>query len=392
MGSLSDSINDEVATTAKDERRLERDESQDRQTIDSVSDRLRTVDDVLDHAEIDRNLWMVDRVQCSSYEGQIKEEYIGEDGQKHMRAVVTPLWAIRVTLKRIAPKWKTDAIEDLLGLLRELEPINIQPRKTTGETLAEISLPDAHFGKLAWEQEVGHDYDTDIAAKLFDQVVADAMQKAGRYEPSRFLFPIGSDFLQCDNWFGTTTSGTQVDHDGRKSRVFKIGFESLQRAIRTMLEIAPVDVIWVPGNHDEMTSYYLGHSIDQRFHDNPYVSVDIGESPRKYYEWGTCLFGNTHGKDEKVSDLVALMATENPEAWSRCTVREWHIAHLHTRKKWQTQDTDESQGVCVRVLSSISGTDSWHHKKGYVGNFRGGELFLWHQDEGMLGFHPVRAK
>jgi len=45
---------------------------------------------------------------------------------------------------------------------------------------------------------------------------------------------------------------------------------------------------------------------------------------------------------------------------------------------------DSFQGMVVRTLLSISGTDNWHYRKGYINKFRAGEAFLWDTDEGMI--------
>jgi hypothetical protein len=34
-------------------------------------------------------------------------------------------------------------------------------------------------------------------------------------------------------------------------------------------------------------------------------------------------------------------------------------------------------------MSSLSGTDSWHHKKGYIGARKSAEAFLWDRENGL---------
>ena len=51
---------------------------------------------------------------------------------------------------------------------------------------------------------------------------------------------------------------------------------------------------------------------------------------------------------------------------------------------------DTYGGVTVSVLPSLSGTDSWHYKKGYVKNNRAAEAYLWHHDDGYAGHGHVR--
>ena len=46
---------------------------------------------------------------------------------------------------------------------------------------------------------------------------------------------------------------------------------------------------------------------------------------------------------------------------------------------------NEDLGVTVRYLSSLSGTEEWHNKKGYIGTHKAGEAFIWNDKSGMVG-------
>jgi hypothetical protein len=35
-------------------------------------------------------------------------------------------------------------------------------------------------------------------------------------------------------------------------------------------------------------------------------------------------------------------------------------------------------------MSSLSGTDSWHHKKGYIGARKSAEAYLWDAETGLV--------
>jgi hypothetical protein len=51
----------------------------------------------------------------------------------------------------------------------------------------------------------------------------------------------------------------------------------------------------VPGNHDELTSFHLGEILAARYDGDKHVTVDNSARLRKYYDFGTNLFGFTHG-------------------------------------------------------------------------------------------------
>lgn len=39
--------------------------------------------------------------------------------------------------------------------------------------------------------------------------------------------------------------------------------------------------------------------------------------------------------------------------------------------------------MTVRIIRSLSGTDAWHFRRGYVGGTRGAEAFIYRRDGGM---------
>lgn len=110
-----------------------------------------------------------------------------------------------------------------------------------------------------------------------------------------------------------------------------------------------------------------------------------GVKSRKYVRYGTNLLGFTHGDEEKSTDLPLLMAGEMGEAWGYVTHREWHIGHFHKSKEMKFVSGDSHGPVIVRVLPSLSGTDAWHYRKGYVCGNRAAEAYLWSYKNGYTG-------
>jgi hypothetical protein len=153
----------------------------------------------------------------------------------------------------------------------------------------------------------------------------------------------------------------------------------------------PVDVLIIPGNHDFERSFYLGSVLEARYGMDDQVIIDNGASPRKYYEYGKVLLGLSHGKYEKENALPLLMATEKPEAWGRTIFHEWHLGHFHKKRNVKFAVFDKAQivnediGVTVRYLSSLTGTEQWHHKRAFVGSHKAGEAFIWNYDTGLIG-------
>lgn len=259
--------------------------------------------------------------------------------------------------------------------------------------LFELTMFDLHLGKLAWGGETGENYDTKIARERFLYTIETLIKRASGFAYNRILFPIGSDFFNSDTILNTTTKGTPQDEDLRWQKTFAVGVKLIVDAINILKQTGvPVDVVVIPGNHDFERSYYLGAYLEAWFNEDSSVNINNGASPRKYYRFGQVLLGLTHGSEEKEGSLPLLMATdiESKPMWSETTYHEWHVGHIHRKRdvKFTVLDrarmTNEDLGVTVRYLSSLTGTEEWHHRKGFVGAIKAGEGFIWNDESGLV--------
>jgi hypothetical protein len=155
-------------------------------------------------------------------------------------------------------------------------------------------------------------------------------------------------------------------------------------AIKNLLDIGPVKVITIPGNHDRVFSFHLGEVLAAEFKGNKHVKFDNGNAPRKYHQHGINLLGFTHGCDEKHDALPLIMAGEAPVQWSKTKHREWHLGHFHRMKETHYTAGDSFASVRVRILPSLAAIDAWHLNKGYIER-RASEAYLWHSETGYIG-------
>jgi hypothetical protein len=358
---------------------LTRDVTGDTQTLTTRGYRIRTLEEALAFAEVDTAVWEVERYVVNTWEmGYKTDEGEGE---------TIPLHQVKVWLKRRIRTAEVDALEAILARIAEAAPripaVHIVP--AADPHLLEVSLFDAHFGKLAWRRETGQDYDLAIAETVFERAVSDLTRRAQAFEVEKILFPLGQDFLHVDNQALQTVHGTTVDTDGRYAKVLEAGQEALLRTVDFLLQIAPVDVLLVPGNHDALTAHHMARFLWAYYRQTSEVTVDVEPTSRKYYRYGDTLIGFTHGDEERHQSLPAIMATERPQEWAGTRWHEWHLGHLHKRRVTQHTAVDDHDGVVVRVLPSLSGRDKWHYQKGYLSD-RLAEAYLWSRETGPAGY------
>lgn len=257
-----------------------------------------------------------------------------------------------------------------------------------GDKLLELALFDPHFGKQSWAPETGEDYDLKIAEKRYKAAIKELLSKINISSVERILFPIGNDMVNIDNKNNTTTAGTPQDTDSRFMKIVQVVKRILVEVISDLSLLAPVDVVVVPGNHDTVTTFMIGEMLESFFHGNPRVSIDNTPKMRKYYQFGKVGLMLTHGNEERHDSLGLIFATEQADLWAMCSAgRYCQIGHFHKNKTIKYIDVDEHQGFQIQVLPSLSGTDAWHYKRGYMSK-KAAKAFLFDKEKGLDGEFP----
>jgi hypothetical protein len=346
-----------------------------------ITNRIITVDKLIQIYNIDLEIWEIEKQIVNTWEVGAKDP--------SGNIVTTPLFQVKLWLKKKQISFELQNIrQEFLEDIKKLSPLvpfNFKKSNEDGKLL-EITVFDLHFGKVAWHEEVGENYNIEIATKRFNDCIDYFINLYVGTNINKILLPISNDFFNSDRShpFNSTTSGTPQEEDTRWQNTFRKGRELLIKNIQKLSTIAPVEVKVVPGNHDYERSFYLGDSLEGWFHNDQNVNIDNSPNPRKYFIYGKNLIGFTHGNNEKINDLPMIMAQENPVEWAMSHYREFHLGHLHHKKEGKFNATNELQGVMIRYMSSLSGTDSWHHKKGYIGARKSAEAFLWDKEKGLL--------
>jgi len=350
-------------------------------TVISTSTRIKTLDDLVESAEIDLERWQIERWTANTWEQ-------GQKGPDNS-VVLVPLHQVKAFLKANPDRIAYLNIEDLREELQQAAPSYSLPKykpcqEEPAPVMLELSIPDLHFGKHAWSEETGQSYNMDIADRLY-RTAAKALLDAA-YCPGieKIILPTGNDLFHIDTPAGTTTAGTKMDVEGRLRQHFRRVRFMVRETVEQLATIAPVDIIIVPGNHDMYASYYLGEALEDWFHKTPEVNVLNGPKLRKYYRYGKNLIGFTHGDKEKTDRLPMIMANEEAEMWAETDYHEWHLGHNHRKQDIKFQPIKEVDGVRIRSIPSLSATDEWHYTKGFVGNLRSAEAYLWHPENGLI--------
>lgn len=343
-----------------------------------TSTQIRSLADLIRVCEIDMSEWDVERYICNKWEVGAK---VGP--QEDATIQVTPLFQVKAWLVRKAGVMAAkDEIAALIADAKRKIPVR-KPMAVISRAsgnLLEPSIPDLHVGKLAWAKETGwENYDSRIAADIFADALHALIARTESFKPERILLPIGNDLLHSDTKQGTTTGGTPLDMDSRYHKVFSVVRRMMTAAIDQCRSIAPVTVIVVPGNHDTLSAWHLGDSLECYFHKCKDVTIDNTPSMRKYFQWTKVMLMLTHGNKGKLADYPLVMAAEQPKMFGETTWREAHTGDKHQLK------VQEHHGVKVRISPALCPPDAWHAEHHFVGNARAAEAFVFNKHEGLIG-------
>lgn len=361
--------------------------------LDLQSLTITTLEQALEVANVDLTEWKVDRYTIGSWQVTLKARVptkrmddAGNVIYRDKPKTVT-MYKIQVWLKMIQNIAWVRAIKDLIKEMPQAPLPRANREKLHGDRyLLEVALMDVHFGMLAWGKESGYDWDLDITENFFLYAVDDLLNKSSGYRPAKILFPFGNDYLHIDDPTNATPANRNpLDVDSRLIKIYQKAKLSVIKAIDRCRNIAPVDVLWIPGNHDPNVSYYLCDAIKERFRNDEYVTVNQSPKVRKYYPWGNGLIVYTHGVEEPIKDLPGIIATEEPRKWGDSKYREIHIGHKHKKMEMKWISVDTHHGAVVRMIPSIACPDAWHYKRGFIQGYHAAEAYLWDTKFGMIG-------
>lgn len=346
-------------------------------TITTRSANITNLEAALEYSMVDLTVWEVERHEINSWEVTISGHRSSTERDQTYTNYQVKVWLRRKSSKSVdSLALQFRKLAEKHSPKRFYAPTILAPSKR--EYAYEVAIMDVHLAKLAHSGETGwKNYDSKIAAADYRTASESLIARAPK-GTEKIIYVLGNDQFNADNESNQTTSGTPQDCDGRIHKVFRLGCELSCDAIEKAACIAPVHVVVVPGNHDHLTSWFMGEFLRGWFRHNKHVTIDNAPFSRKYVHYGVNLIGYCHGdKGHELKTLPNLMPVEMRHVWQQIKFAEWHVGHFHSLK------THEIAGTVIRTLSALCPPDKWHADNGYVGSRQGAQAFAWHKTRGL---------
>jgi len=256
----------------------------------------------------------------------------------------------------------------------KIPKVNLKKIKSDEPVCGVISLQDIHFGKEG----------NDTIDKDFEDTVTYLINKAAPVNYiERMYFVVGGDIINMDTFSGTTTGGTPVDNCMSATQAYVQAFDAMHWAINYIKAFCKeLVVVYVPGNHDRLSSYHLVHALSMSI-ESTEITWDTKYEERKVHVWHNNFNAFEHG-DKRSKNNPLIYASEYPKQWGATTNRTLFKGHIHTDRKVEYMTSNETAGFIEKTLPSLGKTDYYHYSNKFVGNRRSGKLELQHPTMGNI--------
>ena len=255
-----------------------------------------------------------------------------------------------------------DINDFLVAIKSVVKPIDHETVvKEDCDRMLEIPLFDMHWGVSFMD--------------YYEPVLKEVLELIKSRHWDKIVIPFGQDFLHNDSIVnGQTTKGTNIEKVDM-IRAVKEGTQFIYEIIDASIDNAnSVNVLYVPGNHDQSISWMLMQVLLERYGSE---IVDDSMQYRKVITYGSNSIMVTHGDSRQATakNLAHIFPVYFPEEFANSNIREVHTGHLHHEAE------ADIYGVMVRRLSSGGSVDEWTNRQDFVGSHRRFMLFEWNREK-----------
>ena len=285
------------------------------------------------------------------------EDVVKAKERQVMASAERRIWSA-IKRKATDRTWLESVVKDALGAGWILPEVPAARRGAPDRVAAVVGLADLHIGKRP-HKEAGS---LERQRVELLELLARARDRLLKWRPEEVIIILAGDLVHSDNIGQTTTKGTPQGSQsvGSTVQALRLALEVVAAFIDELLKIAPVKVVSIPGNHDELLSQAIGLALVERYRHAAEVTIDASERRRKVASWRGVPLICFHGDKIKPAQYGSIVALETP---ADCDPRRAVLLQGHWHKAGKQQDT--IAGFETVWLCSPAPEDDWHHASGY---------------------------
>jgi hypothetical protein len=323
----------------------------------------RTADEIIEVLKIDTSRW-----KLSSYWN--KETHSG--------------WMVSAMVTATKKESK-DVLADVIKSFKpDYQPVReVHLNKNfSRDCVGILSIQDLHFGKE----------DNSLIVEEFENAIITLVSKSYMtHKMDKIVYVVGGDLLNMDTFSGATTSGTPLDNDQKAHDAYATAFDALYWSINYIKQFCTtLEVVYIPGNHDRLSSYHMAHALSKCFPTKDIV-FNVDYSERKVVVYGHNFFAFEHGDVTKKNTPI-VYATEFAKQWGNTLYRTCYTGHFHTKKTTEYITENEHTGFSIKHLPSLCSTDYWHYHNKFVGSKRQAVMEVHDKENGKVSEFTYTAQ
>lgn len=229
------------------------------------------------------------------------------------------------------------------------------PEISDAQTVTAYPIGDHHHGLLAWAPEAGEHWDHKYSEASLDIATSELVRMAPPSELA-IIVNLGDMKHAQDDAQVTPGHGNKLDVDGRSAKLADLLLGMLTNMIgRALQKHKCVRFRNLPGNHDPHVAAALARELRAWYRNEPRVEIMPAHAAHQYDRFGKVLLGYHHGDRTPGSELAAIMAVDQREAWGECKYCHWLCGHVHHKIR-----DKEHPGCTVETFNILPPGDAWH--------------------------------
>lgn len=264
-----------------------------------------------------------------------------------------------------------------------------KPGKLPGHTNTSLHnlypITDYHLGMLAWGEECGEDWDTNIAEDLLYRWFEAAIKQAPN--AASCTFAQMGDFLHWDGLEAVTPQSKHVlDADTRFQRVVRVAIRVMRRIIDLLLsKHSTVHIVVCDANHDPASGVWLREMLAAFYENEKRVVVDTNPDTYYAFKFGKTLLMFHHGHKRQVKDLDSVLVAKFAPLYGATEYRYAHTGHLHHDRVY------ESNLMHIEQHETLAPKDAFASRAGYMSK-RSAKCIVYSYDYGEVSRVTIRPE
>lgn len=320
---------------------------------------IKSLEELIEKCEIDTSVWEVSR-------------YV----QNYWGNKTNPHWQVKAWLTRRTKEheFKESFIEFLENYIPSYKKIP-SPTNLNSPACLILNKQDAHLDKY----DIGGDNDfgkRSLAIFSRINIILHQCSLSNRLENITYI--TGSDVFNSE-FMKTTTKGTPQTNILEFHESFENVCQHEIDVINLLLSKGDsVDVIYVPGNHDEYVGWHLVKWLEAYYRKERRITFDCSPGYKKYVSYGNTAMMFNHGDAIKPEKLAGIFPMEFKENWSKHS-----NFYIFTGDKHHEVSKDFNGIKFYQIPAFSKSRSKWDDKQGHVASKGEVTGFLIDRNNGM---------